>query len=183
MNKKQQILSEAKRLFGQYGYLGFTLKQLAKACDMTSPALYYFYTSKAELFKDCLLSELEARNAVVRRCAEKATSLAEFTRCFTAEAIDVCEASSFRTGQAMTEIIHLPAEMQSELRAAWDENNIKPLEAFLERVKPAIPANVSYYLLGTYIINMATFAAYHAHEFPREALEDLCAAIVHGLEK
>ena len=182
MNKKQQILFEAKRLFGRYGYLGFTLKQLAQACEMTSPALYYFYSSKADLFKDCLLSELDARRVVTRRCIEQSNSLTEFAGALAQEAIDVCDVASFRTGQAMQEIIHLPEEMQQELQAAWDTIMIKPVEDFLERIHPNIPEGVSYYLLGTYLIYIATFCSAHANQFSRDVLEKLFISAVSGME-
>lgn len=181
MNKKEIIQTEAKRLFGEYGYLGFTLKQLAQACKMTAPALYYFYTSKAELFRDCLLSELEARNATLNRCAEGADSLPAFARTLAYGAIDVCSASNFRTGQAMGEIIHLPQPLQEELRAAWDRLLIAPVVDFLARVQPATPP-ISRTLVATFLINMATFSAAKEGEYTCDNLATLFVAVARGLE-
>ena len=92
MNKKEIILAEAKRLSGRYGYLGFTLKQLAQSCDMTAPALYYFYTSKADLFKDCLLSELEIRSNHICAWEQNAGSLTEFAGMLADEAFPALKA-------------------------------------------------------------------------------------------
>ena len=147
-NKKQMILNEAKRLFGSYGYLGFTLKQLARACQMTSPALYYFYSSKADLFKDCLLSEMAARKTVTEHCIEQSSTLTEFAHALAYEAIDVCELSSFRTGQAMLEIVHLPEAMQAELHEGWNQMLIAPVEKFLQRVKRNIAGSYLSSLTG-----------------------------------
>ena len=119
MNKKETILTEAKRLFGEYGYLGFTLKQLALACEMTAPALYYFYSSKAELFKDCLISEMTIRHQFLSQLAEQSQTIPDFTRALVINSFEVCGASHFRTGQAMEDIIHLQSQYQEELREAW----------------------------------------------------------------
>jgi len=49
-NRKEQIISEAKRLFGRNGYDSVTIKQLAEACDITEPALYRHFASKEEIY-------------------------------------------------------------------------------------------------------------------------------------
>lgn len=183
MNKKDVILTEAKRLFGQLGYLGFTLKQLAQACEMTAPALYYFYSSKADLFKDCLISEMTLRNAHLSRLAEQANSVPEFARSLVMHSFEVCGASHFRTGQAMEEIIHLQPHFQQELRDAWDQLMIAPVEQFLARVQPEASPVLSHYLLSTFFINIATFAAAHETRFGQDALIAVMMAAASGLEQ
>lgn len=182
MNKKALILQEAKKLFGQYGYLGFTLKQLALACDMTSPALYYFFDHKAGLFRDCLLAEMETRREVTERCMAKSSNLAEFAEALTHEAIAVCDKTSFRTGNAMQEIIHLPQEMQVELRASCEANLYAPVEEYLQKIIPKTPANLPHHLLAVLMINMATFSSLHAKEYPPKQLAALFQMVVSGLE-
>lgn len=181
MNKKQLINAEAKRLFGNYGYLGFTLKQLAQACAITSPALYYFYSSKADLFRDCLLAEMAARKVVLDRCVEQSNTLPEFAGALAHEAIEVCDVHAFRAGQAMREIIHLPEAMQIELRAAWDDNLITPVEVFLDRVLPAGHPLLPKRLLAYNFINMATFSSLHVDEFTRDELAALFVQVARGL--
>lgn len=182
MNKKEMILSEAKRLSGHYGYLGFTLKQLAQACDMTAPALYYFYSSKADLFKDCLLSELELRHVSLSAYAREANSLAEFSQLLARDAFDKCGPTNFRTGQAMEEIIHLPDDIQTELRAAWDRLVIAPVEELLARVMPDELPQLPRYLVATFMINMATFAAANETRFGQDTLTHMLIAASTGLQ-
>lgn len=183
MNKKERILSEAKRLFGSLGYLGFTLKQLAQACNMTSPALYYFYPSKADLFKECLLSEFVSRRAVTEHCAAQSTTLPEFVQHLVQDGIDVCEASHFRTGQAMGEIIHLPAELRDEIQEAWDRQLIAPVVGFLDTVLPNTTPAISRYLLASYIIQIATYSASQCSRFDRNELATFFSIVAHGLEE
>lgn len=181
MNKKETILTEAKRLSGKYGYLGFTLKQLAQACDMTAPALYYFYSSKADLFKDCLISELEIRHLSISQVARSSNSLLEFVEGLAVDSFEKCGASCFRTGQAMLEIIHLPEEIQQELREAWDRLLIAPVEEFLLRVDPAETPALPHYLLATFLINMATFVATQENRYDRATLTTLINSAANGL--
>jgi AcrR family transcriptional regulator len=180
VSKRDIIFDEAKRLFGRYGYLGFTLKQLAQACDMTAPALYYFYSSKAQLFRDCLVSEFAARRVLVERCAERSSSLPEFARLFASEAIELCTLHDFRAGRAIEEIIHLPDEMQAELRASWEANLIAPVEALLDRVLPTIPRTMPRRLVASYIINLATFAAASEAHYSRDEFSALFVTVAEG---
>ncbi|MHB9129840.1 MAG: TetR/AcrR family transcriptional regulator [Armatimonadota bacterium] len=183
MNKKDLIISEAKQLFGRNGYLGFTLKQLADACDMTSPALYYFYSSKAELFKDCLLSEMESRKVMLEEVGAKSNTLAEFAAQLAPGAIDICDVHHFRTGRAMDEIIHLPAALQEELKAAWESKLIAPILVFIERILPIHASKIAPRLVATYLFYMATFSAAHGTEFDRDQLSRLFVASVNGLQE
>lgn len=48
--RKEQIIREAMRLFGHYGYDSVTIKQLAEACGITEPALYRHFPSKEEIY-------------------------------------------------------------------------------------------------------------------------------------
>jgi AcrR family transcriptional regulator len=182
MNKRDCILTEATRLFGRLGYLGFTLKQLAQACDMTAPALYYFYSSKADLFKDCLLSEFAARQRVLEACAERASTLPEFAETLVETAFEVCGVNDFCTGEAMEELVHLPEEMQQELRQAWREQLITPVVNFLTRIGYPAQGRIALDLLATFIINIATFAASREGEFDRTALAALSAAAAQGID-
>ena len=182
MNKHERILAEGKRLFGTYGYLGFTLKKLAVACDMTAPALYYFYSSKANLFKDCLLSEMEARKACTTHCAESSANLAEFAILFTVEAIAVCHTHNFIVGRAMEEVVHLPSDLQDELWRAWDISMIAPVVIFLDRILPGESPHISRRLMATAIINMATFVARKEQQFDTAELSALFQAFLHGIE-
>lgn len=181
MSKRDIILDQATRLFGRYGYLGFTLKQLAKACDMTAPALYYFYVDKAHLFSDCLISEFKARRVMLESCAQRSSSLEEFGRIFAREAIDICNAHEFRAGRAIEEIIHLPEDLQKELQHSWEENLLAPVEAFLDRVAPEVTRKFHRRLVASYIINMATFAAAQNVKYTSKELTTLIVALMGGL--
>ncbi|MCP4568333.1 MAG: TetR/AcrR family transcriptional regulator [FCB group bacterium] len=58
MDRKKQIVDEAMRLFSQSGYDGVTIKQLAKACGISEPALYRHYASKEAIY-DAVLDSIK----------------------------------------------------------------------------------------------------------------------------
>ncbi len=47
---RERILREAERLFGERGYRGVSIRELAQACGVTNAALYYHFKSKEDLF-------------------------------------------------------------------------------------------------------------------------------------
>lgn len=59
-DRKAQILSEATKLFSEFGYDKVTIKMLADACGITEPALYRHYVSKDAIY-DSVLDSIEKR--------------------------------------------------------------------------------------------------------------------------
>ncbi len=62
IDRKAQILKEATRLFSRFGYDKVTIKELAKACGITEPALYRHFESKEAIY-DAVLTTIESRLA------------------------------------------------------------------------------------------------------------------------
>lgn len=50
-DRRQEILAAAFRLFAEKGYAATTNADIARAAGVTPPALYYYFPSKADLFK------------------------------------------------------------------------------------------------------------------------------------
>jgi hypothetical protein len=75
----------------------------------------------------------------------------------------------------------LPEELQQELRQAWQQQVINPVEDFLRRILPKLPPSLPYPLLSLYLIDMATYAAQHVDEYSRDELVGMFVALVNGL--
>jgi AcrR family transcriptional regulator len=52
--RKEQVIREAISLFGQYGFHGTRLADIAKAAGVTEPGLLYHFPSKEHLFMEVL---------------------------------------------------------------------------------------------------------------------------------
>jgi AcrR family transcriptional regulator len=50
IERKNQIVHEAIRLFSRHGFNGVTIRQLADACGITEPALYRHFSSKEAIY-------------------------------------------------------------------------------------------------------------------------------------
>ncbi|MBN1211359.1 MAG: TetR/AcrR family transcriptional regulator [candidate division Zixibacteria bacterium] len=55
-NRKQQIIDAATDLFANNSYERVTMSMVAKACNVTEPALYRYFSSKEKIYEAVLLS-------------------------------------------------------------------------------------------------------------------------------
>jgi len=50
-NTKKCIIDTARRFFSEYNYLAVSMSDIAKKLNITKAALYYHFTSKAEIYQ------------------------------------------------------------------------------------------------------------------------------------
>jgi AcrR family transcriptional regulator len=60
VDRKSQLVAEATRLFSRRGFDQVTVKELARVCGITEPAVYRHFPSKDAIY-DAVLDSLEAR--------------------------------------------------------------------------------------------------------------------------
>ncbi|HET7657554.1 MAG TPA: TetR/AcrR family transcriptional regulator [Bacillales bacterium] len=53
------ILMAASRLFLEYGYKEVSIDDVARACGVTKATIYYYYSSKAELFTETMIQMMK----------------------------------------------------------------------------------------------------------------------------
>jgi len=53
-DRREEILQEATKLFGLYGFRGTTLSSVARAVDLTEPGLLHYFPSKIHLLQGVL---------------------------------------------------------------------------------------------------------------------------------
>ncbi len=70
MERKQIILSTARKHFSRYGYSKTTMEQIARDCRITKPTLYSYFDSKAELFKAVIDSEQAECYAMIEQAID-----------------------------------------------------------------------------------------------------------------
>ena len=56
IKKKDLILESAISIFSQYGYHNTKLEQITKSLDLTDKSIYYYFSSKGDLFLEVILS-------------------------------------------------------------------------------------------------------------------------------
>ena len=60
--RRARIIEQAIGLFGERGYYGFTIQELAKRCELSNPGLLHYFPSKLDVLLG-VLAELETREA------------------------------------------------------------------------------------------------------------------------
>ena len=82
---KEDILFAAKKAFGRFGYKKTTMEDIARELGLTSPAIYKYFRSKEELFKECIRTEAKKLMEKVEKEVRKANSPEEKLKTFVKE--------------------------------------------------------------------------------------------------
>lgn len=63
---KTEIIDNAIELFAQKGYFGCTLDELAKSVDIKKASLYYYFPSKASIYRECSKRVFDHFNRILK---------------------------------------------------------------------------------------------------------------------
>ena len=58
--KREYILKQARKVFAEKGFRDVTMKDIVEACEISRGGLYLYFGSTEEIFREILLSELDA---------------------------------------------------------------------------------------------------------------------------
>lgn len=72
-----EMLNQALNLFAQHGYAETSMRQIAKALDVSTGTLYHYFPNKEELFKQLFLSLSQRDISAIFAAAAHTTSLSE----------------------------------------------------------------------------------------------------------
>lgn len=78
--RRQRILDAAVRVFNRMGFQAASLTAVAAEVGVDRATLYYYFSSKEELFDEIVRSVLENKNALTQRIAESQLSPARKLR-------------------------------------------------------------------------------------------------------
>jgi AcrR family transcriptional regulator len=76
----ERIFREAWDLFQARGYLGASMDELCRRCNITKPTLYYYFKDKETLYLHVVLRQLQGYRAIMKEdasLADRLTRLAE----------------------------------------------------------------------------------------------------------
>lgn len=57
--RRQAIVEQAAKLYAAHGFLGASVVDLAKACDMSKSLIYHYYASKEDILFDAMDSHIQ----------------------------------------------------------------------------------------------------------------------------
>lgn len=108
----QQILAHATRLFAARGFVGASLRDIAKAVGIRKPSLLYHFNSKDDLRRGVLEKMLAHWNEVVPRLLKAATSGHEQFEAVATETLEFFRADPDRARLLLRELLDRPEEME-----------------------------------------------------------------------
>lgn len=121
--KRARILEGAKQVFLAYGYSRTTMDDIARAVDMSRPALYLLFRNKADIFR--AVGQLfldQSRRGACRALRQEGPLEARLM-----EALDRALFSLFRTMEASPhgqEIIDMENRIAADILAEWRQGLI-----------------------------------------------------------
>lgn len=80
--RREQIVTLAARLFGEKGYDGTSLRDIAEAAGITKAALYYHFPDKERLYEDVAMTRIRELLEEVKAAIEKSDDPVEKIRLF-----------------------------------------------------------------------------------------------------
>ena len=71
LKKKEAILDSALNIFAEHGYINTRLEQITDALDLTDKSIYYYFSSKGDLFIEVILLLQGKLNSLIDRIDNK----------------------------------------------------------------------------------------------------------------
>ena len=71
MEKKENIIESAQKLFSRFGFLKTTVDEIAKAARMGKASLYHYFKSKEDIFREVVEKERQILSGKTREAIER----------------------------------------------------------------------------------------------------------------
>lgn len=184
-----RLLAVALRLFGEKGYDGVSVREVARAANVTTPNVYYYFGSKRGLYLRLLHELLERRSTAVRLALkERGDPITRLRHLLEAyiwfdrdDPVD-SEAQLF----LLREIYGLGSDMFTDLVSEHDASNRRALRQVIEegiRLGVFRPVRVEHTVIAIFGV-MLTFirrAALGARVRPADAITQVMDVMIEGL--
>jgi len=151
---RERILAEATRLFEANGYKGISMREIAAACHISKPGLYYHFKDKEDLFLAILRENLNQLEQVVRAAAQSTTNTREIVLAVAAAIFTLPAEYRAVIRLASQEMSHLGEGARRDFGLLYREKFLRPLEVILaEGVQRGVlrevdPGQALWLLLG-----------------------------------
>jgi AcrR family transcriptional regulator len=130
--RRARILEGATKVFLSYGFNRTTMDDIARAAEMSRPALYLFFRNKAEIYRALARAHLEQSVASAHAILARPGPLADRLRAVVEEcAIAIAEALAASPHGA--ELIDMKSSIAADLVADWRERMTQLLGEAISR--------------------------------------------------
>lgn len=156
MNKKEQIIKEARELFTKYGYRKVSMDEVAKKANVSKKTIYSYFKDKDDLFKYFIHEELnEIRQTIEKNNKENIPFVKYVSSC-------IYEMLKLRNkSQFFKNIVEeFKSEKNDQFLKLYDENIINDIQKQLQKgidsnqLKPCDTSLIAFIIYKVYIAIM-----------------------------
>lgn len=116
--RRRRILEGATRTFLNYGFQRTTMDDIARAAEMSRPALYLVFRNKTEIYRALAAGYLEGSLASARQALEGEGKLAERLEAAVAQSV-IAMAEEFANAPHGAEILDMKNSLAGDIIATW----------------------------------------------------------------
>ena len=153
-NTQQKILNVSTELFVDKGYLSVSMREIAEACGLSKPGLYYYFTNKQDLFLAILDSQLEVLSQLITSIQAQAGSARERIQKFIVSVLTESTHQSALIRLGTHEMANLDDSIRKEFYQRYQEKFLSPLARMIQtgidigEIRPIEPDQGVWALLG-----------------------------------
>src|SRR5512135_727798 len=129
---KGSILETSAKLFGERGYKGVSIRDIAQACGMTNAALYYHFKNKDDLYLAVLQNTHERAVAALEESARSSGSLRSRLKQLVSCYFDVMLAQRQSFQMLWRDLKHVDDVRASKLYADMRAGFMRPIRETIE---------------------------------------------------
>lgn len=124
---QKKILEISQDLFTARGYLSVSMREIAEACGLSKPGLYYYFTNKQELFLAILDSQLDVLSGLLYSIHQQPDTTREKIRSFIQKVLmeSTRQAALIRLGTH--DMSNLDEQTRKGFNLRYQEKFISPL--------------------------------------------------------
>ena len=163
IKKKDLILDSAVSIFSEYGYNNTKLEQITKSLDLTDKSIYYYFSSKGDLFIETVLSIQAKLDKLIESINKMDINHLEKIKTYTNKAMSI---------NGLTLLMQLPKSLSEfakyDLIKSNEANQYKIWTSWFKKGQIATQKSIAISFLDLYftcIIGMQLRIMNHMHIF------------------
>lgn len=129
---RKHIISVARKIFTRYGFSNTTMEQIALACGMGKSSVYYYYNSKADIFKAVVETEAKELQKKLNMIINNDSSPSEKLKNYVMFRLHhLRTVSNFYAALKEENLAHL--DFILEIRTRFDQQELDVVKGILEK--------------------------------------------------
>lgn len=135
--RRNEIVSNAARLYAERGFLGASVSDLAAACDVSKSAIYHYYLSKEDILFDVMRSHIVALEDAAQEALSSSNDPRAQLRALAHGFMRLYGDAADRHAVLLNDLDHLPEDKRNEI-VSIQRGLINVMEGILSGIEPRL---------------------------------------------